>query len=205
MPKYELAIKLKTKRDGPVIRNQLRFPHAVKTNLRIAVICPPNSPAAKQAREAGATLVGEEEVFDYFKSGNIDIDRCVAQPSSLEKINKAGLGKILGPRGLMPSSKLGTVVENVGNTVKAMLGSSMYRERQGVVRLAIGQLGFTPQQLRDNLKAFVDAVKMDAANLSDQTLKEIYEVVLSSTNSPGFSLNGEFRSADSPSVEELST
>lgn len=177
VPKYECHIKLKTKKDGPVIRSQMRLPHSVKTDIKICVICPPDSVAAKQAREAGAVLVGEEEVFDIIKSGKVDFDRCIAQPSSLPKMNQAGLGRILGPRGLMPSTKLGTVVDNVGSAIKNMLGGSMYRERQGVVRMAVGQLGFTPEQLRDNLKSFVGQIKKDAASLSDQVTKEVYEVV----------------------------
>ena len=177
VPKYECHIKLKTKKDGPVIRSQMRLPHSVKTDIKICVICPPDSPAAQQAREAGAVLVGEEVVFEVIKSGKFDFDRCIAQPSSLPKMNQAGLGRILGPRGLMPSTKLGTVVDNVGTAIKNMLGGSMYRERQGVVRMAVGQLGFTPEQLRDNVKSFVGQIKKDATNLSDQVTKEVYEVV----------------------------
>lgn len=177
VPKYECHVRLRTKRDGPVLRNQIRLPHTVKTDIRIAVICPPDSIAARQAREAGAVLVGEEEVFEAFKTGKIDIDRCIAQPASLPKLNQAGLGRILGPRGLMPSVKLGTVVEGVGSAVKKMLGGSMYRERMGVVAMAIGQLGFTPEQLRDNLKTFVGQLKKDAQLLSEQATKDIHEVV----------------------------
>ena len=206
VPKYECAVKLRTKRDGPVLRNQIRLPHSVKSDIKIAVICPPDSPAARQAREAGAALVGEEEVFEVVKTGKIDFDRCIAKPESLPKINKEGLGRILGPRGLMPSAKLGTVVDNVASAVRTMLGGSMYRERQGVVRLAIGQLGYAPEQLRDNLKAFVTQLKRDAASLGESgqaVTKEIYEVVLSSTNSPGFSLNGDFKSEKTPPLEQL--
>jgi large subunit ribosomal protein L1 len=183
------------------------------------VICPPDLPAAKQALEAGATLVGEDDVFEIIKSGKIDFERCIAHPVSLTKMGKAGLPKILGPRGLMPSIKLGTVVENPAGAVRTMLGGSMYRERQGVVRMAVGQLRFTPEQLRDNIRAFMEKLKKDAANLSDTISKEISEVVskfkralvkvdswqvLSSTNSPGFSLNGDFRSDSSPPTKALS-
>ncbi len=149
----------------------------MKTNIKICVICPPDSLAAKQAREAGATLVGEDEVFELVKSGKFDFDRCIAVPDSVPKIGKAGLPRILGPRGLMPNIKLGTVVENPAGAVKTMLGGSMYRERQGVVRMAVGQLGFSPEQLRDNIRAFLDKMKKDAANLSDITSKQIAEVV----------------------------
>lgn len=177
VPKYECHVKLKTKRDGAVIRNQIRLPYSVKTDIKICVICPPDSTAAKQAREAGATLVGEEDVFEIIKSGKIEFDRCIAHPDSLQKMGKAGLPRILGPRGLMPSLKLGTVVGNTAGAVRTMLGGSIYRERQGVVRMAVGQLGFTPEQLRDNIRSFLDKMKRDAANLSDTISKEISEVV----------------------------
>jgi large subunit ribosomal protein L1 len=153
------------------------MPHSVKTDLKICVICPPDTPAAKQAKEAGATLVGEDDVFEIIKSGKIDFDRCIAHPDSLPKMQKAGLPKILGPRGLMPNTKMGTVVENTAGTVRGMLGGGMYRERQGVVRMAVGRLGFTPEQLRDNIQFFMDKMKKDAANLSDTDSKEIGEVV----------------------------
>ena len=204
VPKYECHIKLRTKKDGPIIRSQMRLPHSVKTDIKICVICPPDSPAAKQAREAGAVLVGEEEVFEIIKSGKIEFDRCIALPTSLPKMNQAGIPRILGPRGLMPSMKLGTVVENVGSAMGNMLGGSLYRERLGVVRMAVGQLGFTPEQLRENVKAFVSQIRQDALGLQDQVMKEVYEVVLSSTNAPGFSLNGEFRSENTPSLQERS-
>ncbi len=219
IPKYECHVKLKTRRDGGVVRNQIRLPHSVKTDIKICVICPPDSLAAKQAREAGATLVGEEDVIEIIKSGKFDFNRCIAHPDSLLKIQKAGLPRILGPRGLMPSTKMGTIVESPAGTVRGMLGGSMYRERQGVVRMAVGQLRFTPEQLRDNIKAFLEKMKKDAALLSETTPKEIVEVVskftkfltqahvwqvLSSTNAPGFSLNGEFRSENSPPTKALS-
>ncbi|KAK6375800.1 hypothetical protein LTS17_007622 [Exophiala oligosperma] len=203
--KYDIHIKLRTKKDGPIIRNQIKLPHAVKQDIKVAVICPPDSPAAKQARDAGAAFVGEEEIFQRVKEGKIDFDRCIAVTSSLPKLAKEGLPRILGPRGLMPSAKLGTVVDKPGPAVRNMLGGSMYRERTGVVRMAVGRLSFTPEQLRDNVKAYVSAVRKDANALSDQIVKEVSEVVLSSTNTPGFSLNGEFYKASpgAPTPQEL--
>lgn len=185
VPKYDIHIKLRTKKDGPIIRNQIRLPYAVKTDIKVAVICPPDSPAAKQALEAGAAFVGEEEIFQRVKDGKIDFDRCLAVPASLPKLAKEGLPRILGPRGLMPSAKLGTVVEKPGTAVRNMLGGSMYRERSGVVRMAVGRLTFTPEQLRDNVKAYISAVKKDATALSDQIVKEVAEVV-SQSRSPLF-------------------
>jgi large subunit ribosomal protein L1 len=178
----------------------------VKTDLRICVICPSDSKHAEAARAAGAYLVGEDEVFDAVKDGKIDFDRCICQTDSLAKMNKAGLGRVLGPRGLMPSAKTGTVVKDPATVVKELVGGAEYRERLGVVRMAIGQLGFTPEEMQRNIKAFMEAVKKDMGQLSDKINKEVAEVVLSSTNAPGFSLSGDFRSANSPiTPRELST
>ncbi|KAI9369891.1 ribosomal protein L1-like protein [Aspergillus egyptiacus] len=201
--KYEVHVRLKSRKDGPVIRNMIRFPHSVQTESRICVICPPNSRHAKEALDAGAVLVGEEEVFDIVKNGRIEFDRCLAHPDSVEALNKAGLGRILGPRGLMPSVKTGTVVEDVASRVQDLRGGTVYRERDAVIRMPIGQLAFSPEQLRDNLRVTIDQIKKDTTSLSDRVAKEIYEVVLSSTHGPGFSLSGEFSSESSPSTAEL--
>jgi large subunit ribosomal protein L1 len=105
----------------------------------------------------------------------------------------------------MPSAKTGTVVKDVGQTVRDMVGGSEYRERMGVVRMAIGQLGFTPEEMQRNIKAFIDRVKKDMAALSDVISKDIHEVVLSSTHGPGMSLNGELRSESSVPNRDIST
>ncbi|KAI9707611.1 MAG: mitochondrial 54S ribosomal protein mrpl1 [Candelina mexicana] len=202
--KYEMHLKLRTLKNGPAVRNRLRLPHPVKTDTRICVICPSDSKHAQAARRAGATLVGEEEIFDAVKSGRIEFDRCICQTDSLQKLNKAALGRVLGPRGLMPSAKMGTVVKDVGASVKDMVGGSEYRERLGVIRMAVGQLGFTPEEMQRNIRAFVENVRKDMAQLSDNISKDIHEVVLSSTNAPGFSLNGEFRGPVSLTTKELS-
>ncbi|OJJ80634.1 mitochondrial 54S ribosomal protein uL1m [Aspergillus glaucus CBS 516.65] len=201
--KYEIHIRLKTKKDGPVIRNMLRFPHSVQTESRICVVCPSGTKHEKDARAAGAVLVGEEEVFDAVKNGKIEFDRLICHPDSLAALNKAGLGRVLGPRGLMPSAKTGTVVEDVASRVEMLRGGTIYRERDAVIRIPIGQLAFSPEQLRDNLRATIDQVKKDASGLNDRIVKEIYEVVLSSTHGAGFSLNGEFKSDDSPDATAL--
>jgi len=203
-PKYELHVKLRTAKNGPVVRNRMRLPHPVKTDVRICVICPPDSKAAEAAKNAGAVLIGEENVFEAVKEGKIEFDRCLCHQDSLVKMNKAGLGRILGPRGLMPSTKTGTVVKDVATSVRDLTGGSEYRERMGVVRLAIGQLGFTPEQLQKNIKAFVGSLKKDLATLSDRMHKELHEVVLSSTNAPGFSLNGDFKSPSGIQPKDLS-
>ncbi|KAL3478425.1 ribosomal protein L1-like protein [Aspergillus californicus] len=201
--KYEIHIRLKTMRDGPVIRNMLRFPHSVQTESRICVICPPGSRHAKEALAAGAVLIGEQEVFDVVKNGRIEFDRVLCHPDSLDALNKANLGRILGPRGMMPSAKTGTVVEDVANRVEMLRGGTVYRERDAVVRLPIGQLAFSPEQLRDNLRVTVEQIRKDANTLQDRVTKEIYEIVLSSTNGPGFSLSGDFISEKSVDLAAL--
>ncbi|KAI4213130.1 MAG: hypothetical protein LQ351_004284 [Letrouitia transgressa] len=221
-PKYDLAIRLRTLKNGPVVRNRLRLPHAVNSALRICVICPPNTPAAAVAAKAGAALIGEDSVFEAVKEGKIEFDRCICHQDSAQKLNKSGVGRILGPRGLMPSTKYGTIVKDVGATISQIVGASEYRERQGVIRMAVGQLAFTPEQLSENIKAFMGSIKRDLTRLSENVGKDIHEVVsyfpnilimrtqllnlgkvLSSTNAPGFSLNGEFRSPTSPPPEDL--
>ncbi|KAH8731770.1 ribosomal protein L1-like protein [Phaeosphaeriaceae sp. PMI808] len=202
--KYEMHVRLRTLKNGPVVRNRLRLPHAVKTDLRICVIAPPGSKAAEEARSAGAVIVGEEDIFAQIKEGVVEFDRCICHIDSLQKMNKAGLGRVLGPKGLMPSTKTGTVVTQVGASVRNMVGGSEYRERLGVVRMAVGQLGFTPEEMQANVKAFIDALKKDIAQMSDRISKEIHEVVLSSTNSPGFSLNGDYKGPNSIAPKELS-
>ena len=203
--KYELHVRFKTPKNGAVVRNRIRMPHPVKTDLRICVIAPEDSAAGKAAKAAGASLVGEDHVFDMIKDGRIEFDRCLCHVDSLPKLSKSGVARILGPRGLMPSAKTNSVVKDVSNSVKDMVGASEYRERMGVVRMSIGQLGFTPEEMQRNIKAFIDALKKDMAALSDRISKEIHEVVLSSTNGPGMSLTGELRSAGSIPTKDLST
>ncbi|EME42878.1 hypothetical protein DOTSEDRAFT_53857 [Dothistroma septosporum NZE10] len=201
--KYELHVRLKTPKNGAVVRNRLRLPHPVKTDLRICVIAPPDSKEGKAAKEAGASLVGEEDVFEQIKAGTIDFDRCICHTDSLPKLSKAGVARILGPRGLMPSAKTGTVVKNVGDSVRDMVGGSEYRERAGVVRMAVGQLGFTPEEMQRNIRAFVEGVRRDIVSLQDRISKDIHEVVLSSTHGPGLSLSGDYRGVGSVSAKEL--
>ncbi|CAA9963070.1 hypothetical protein CFE70_006491 [Pyrenophora teres f. teres 0-1] len=204
--KYEMAIRLRTLRNGPAIKNRLRLPHPVKTDLRICVIAAPDSKAAADARASGAVLIGEDEVFDQIKAGNMDFDRLICSVDSFPKLTKANLGRILGPKGLMPSAKAGTVVTQtaVGMIVRNMVSGAEYKEKQGVIRMAVGQLGFTPEEMMSNIVAFMNAIKKDISQLQGRISKEVHEVVLSSTNAPGFSLSGDFKGPDSISPKELS-
>jgi large subunit ribosomal protein L1 len=202
-PKYELAIKLSTPIDGPTIKNRLSLPHPVRTDLRIAVICDPSSPAAAAAKQAGAALVGTEDLFAQIKAGSIDFDRCLAHEDALPALQKSGVARVLGPRGLMPNVKTRTVVKDVATAVKEVLSGVQYAEKMGVVRASVGQLGFTTEMLDKNVRALVGLVKKDLGALSETVRKEIHEIVLSSTHGPGLSLSGEVASKDGISVHEL--
>lgn len=196
-------MRFRTLKNGPVVRNRLRLPHPVDASQRICVICPPGSKHAKAAEAAGATLIGEEDVFTKIKKEGPQFDRCIAHQDSFAALNKAGLGRILGPRGLMPSTKTGTVVKDVGSSVRDLVGGSEYRERNGVVRMAVGHLGFGPEMMQKNIRVFIESVRRDCSLISERMLKEVHEVVLSSTYAPGFSLNGDFRSVVSPPTGAL--
>lgn len=191
--KYEIAIRLRTPRDSRLVRGRINLPHPVNSGSRIAVICAPDSAQANAAIDAGASLVGEESIIDAVKEGRIEFDKCLCHVDSLEKLNKSGVARILGPRGLMPSKKMSTVVENVGTAVKFSGGASTYKETMGIIRMGIGQLGFTPDELSKNITAFTSRVRRDIADLSSMVTKDIHEIVLSSTNGPGFSLSGQIR------------
>jgi len=152
-------------------------------------------------------MVGEEEVFAKIRDAGSDLgfDRLICHTDSLPSLTKAGLGRVLGPKGLMPSIKLNTVVKDVGGAVRSVAGALIYRERQGVVSMSVGHLGFTPEELQKNIKFFVAQVRKDCSQEQSKSghHKEVHEVVLSSTNGPGMTLNGEFKSVQSLASKEL--
>lgn len=176
----------------------MRLPYPVKNDTRIAVICPDGSSAMNDARIGGAVAYGEESLFAMIKENpnNLPFNRLLCHLDSMQAMNKAGLGRILGPKGLMPSLKTGTVTKNIRGLLQDMVGTETYREKIGVVRMAIGNILFTPKQLSDNVKAFIDSIKDDIERMEDRVDKKIIEVVLSATNSPGFPLNGGFLPTD---------
>ncbi|KAI5461660.1 ribosomal protein L1-like protein [Mariannaea sp. PMI_226] len=194
--KYELHINLKTARNGPVIRNSVRLPHPVQSDWQIAVVCPEGSDIAREATAAGAVAVGEETLFEAIRQEKIDFDRLICHESSEKALMKAGLGKILGPKGLMPSKRTRTIVPDVVRSMRDSAGAADYRERQGVIRLAIGQLGYTPDQLKANIKVLLTKIRSEAAEISEEVAKEVHEVILSTTHGPGLSLNGKLRDAE---------
>ncbi|KAG9250281.1 ribosomal protein L1-like protein [Emericellopsis atlantica] len=191
--KYEMHVHLKTARNGPVIKSSIRLPNPVQSDWQIAVVCPEGSDIANAAVAAGAKLVGEETLFQAIRDGNITFDRLICHELSEKKLQKAQLGKILGPKGLMPSARMKTVVKDVAKAIRDSAGSSDYREREGAVRMAIGQLAHSPEQLKANIEAVMKKLRAQCAEISEENPKEVHEVILSTTNGPGISLNGKFR------------
>ncbi|ETS76225.1 hypothetical protein PFICI_11612 [Pestalotiopsis fici W106-1] len=197
---YELSVRMRSVKNGPVIRNRVRFPYPVKNDTRIAVICAEGSSAMADARSGGAVAFGQESLFELIKtqSNNLPFNRLICHVDSVQALNKAGLGRILGPKGMMPSLKTNTITKSIKGMMHEMVGAEQYREKIGVIRMPIGNILFTPKQLSENISALVSQIKADLTALVDKTNinKDLIEVVLTSTNGPGFSLNGGYLSTD---------
>lgn len=159
------------------------------------MLCP-DGPIAAEARENGAVEAGEEGLIKNIQNGNIQFNKLVCHIECEPLLKKLNLGKILGPKGLMPNTKTKTITADIKATMNDLVGAEEYRERGGVVRMAIGQLLFTPQMLADNIKVFMERIKQDINDLDDNAPKRIEEVVLSSTHGPGISLNGKLQPSD---------
>ena len=160
-----------------MVRNRIRLPHAVDTSQKIAVFCAPTSAAAEAAKRAGAVLIGEDNIIDTAKDGKIEFDKLLCHKDSLDKLNKAGLGRVLGPKGLMPTTRTGTVVADMEKAITELTGASEYREKEGVIRLAIGQLGFTPEMVAANIQLLMKTVRRETEKFQDKLAKDIHEVV----------------------------
>ncbi|GAP90948.1 putative 50S ribosomal protein l1 [Rosellinia necatrix] len=195
---YELALKIRTIKNGPVLRDRIRLPYPVKNDTRIAVICKEGSGAMHEARAAGAVAFGEESLFAMIRdtSSKLPFNRLICHVDSEAALKKAGLGRILGPKGLMPSLKTNTLTKSVAAMMHEMVGAEAYREKIGSVRLPIGNIQFTPKMLGENIKVLLTSIRGRIRVLEDRVKKDLVEVVLTSTNGPGFSLNGEFASTD---------
>ncbi|KAI8963143.1 ribosomal protein L1 [Daldinia sp. FL1419] len=195
---YELALKIRTPKNSPVLRNRIRLPYPVKNDTQIAVICKEGSGAMHDARAGGAVAIGEESLFELIRANpnKLPFNRLICHVDSEPALKKANLGRILGPKGLMPSIKTNTITKSVKSLMHEMVGAENYRERVGAIRMPIGNIQFTPNMLAANVRALVTTVKEGISNMEDRVKKDLVEVVLTSTNGPGFSLSGGFSSTD---------
>jgi len=168
-----------------MVRGVVSLPHGTGKSLRVAVFA--KADKASEAEAAGADLVGAEDLMEKVQKGEIDFDRCIATPDMMAIVGR--LGKILGPRGLMPNPKLGTVTMDVGEAVKAAkAGQIEFRvEKAGIVHAGIGRVSFVPEALAENARAFVDALmKAKPSGAKGAYLKR---ASLSSTMGPGVKVN----------------
>jgi len=164
-----------------MVRGVVSLPHGTGKQVRVLVLCTPDAEAA--AKEAGADYVGLDEYLAKIKGGWTEVDVIITQPSVMGKLGP--LGRILGPRGLMPNPKSGTVTMDVAKAVKEVKqGKIDFKvDKTGIVHASIGKVSFTVDQMRDNAKEFINTlIKLKPATAKGTYIKSIY---LSSTMSPG--------------------
>jgi large subunit ribosomal protein L1 len=179
----EIAMNLGVdpKHADQMVRGVVNLPNGTGRTLRVAVFA--RGGKADEARAAGADVVGAEDLVATVQGGTIDFDRCIATPDMMPLVGR--LGKVLGPRGLMPNPKVGTVTMDVAGAVKASKGGAVeFRvEKAGIIQGSVGKSSFSDDQLVQNIMAFVDAV----AKAKPQGAKGTYlqRVAISSTMGPG--------------------
>ncbi|QEX21874.1 50S ribosomal protein L1 [Hypericibacter adhaerens] len=167
------------------VRGVVQLPHGTGKSLRVAVFA--KGDKAKIAKDAGADIVGAEDLAEKVNAGQIEFDRVIATPDMMALVGR--LGKVLGPRGLMPNPKLGTVTNDVAEAVKATKGGQVeFRaEKSGLIHAGIGKASFSEAAIADNVKAFVGAInRAKPAGAKGTFLKR---VSLSSTMGPGVKLD----------------
>ena len=175
-----------------MVRGVVGLPNGTGKTMRVAVFA--RGAKAEEAEKAGADIVGAEDLMETVQSGKIDFDRCIATPDMMPIVGR--LGKVLGPRNLMPNPKVGTVTMDVADAVKAAKGGEVQfkAEKGGVVHAGVGKLSFDEAKLAENIRAFVGAVsKAKPAGAKGTYMKKIN---LSSTMGPGVSVAVENATAE---------
>lgn len=168
-----------------MVRGVVTLPAGTGKDVRVAVFA--RGPKADEAKAAGAEIVGAEDLMETIQSGKIEFDRCIATPDMMPLVGR--LGKILGPRNLMPNPKVGTVTMDVTAAVNAAKGGEVQfkAEKAGVVHAGIGKVSFDEEKLAQNLRAFVDAVQKAKPTGAKGTYMK--KVSISSTMGPGVSVD----------------
>jgi large subunit ribosomal protein L1 len=164
-----------------MVRGVVNLPNGTGKTVRVAVFA--RGDKAEEARKAGADVVGAEDLMEQIQGGKIDFDRCIATPDMMPIVGR--LGKILGPRNLMPNPKVGTVTPDVAGAVKAAKGGAVeYRvEKAGILHAGVGKVSFSEEALLQNIKAFTDAVQKSKPAGAKGTY--VKRVAVSSTMGPG--------------------
>ncbi len=164
-----------------MVRGVCNLPNGSGRTLRVAVFA--RGPKAEEARKAGADVVGAEDLVEIVQGGKIEFDRCIATPDMMGLVGR--LGKVLGPRGLMPNPRVGTVTMDIANAVVAAKGGSVeFRvEKAGIVQSAVGKASFDADKLEGNIRAFIDAVQKAKPTGAKGTY--VNRIAISSTMGPG--------------------
>lgn len=188
----DVRLGVDPRKANQMVRGVVSLPHGTGKQVRVLVLTTPDQEAA--AKEAGADHVGLDEYIEKIKGGWTDIDVIITQPAIMGKIG--ALGRVLGPRGLMPNPKSGTVTNDVVQAVKEVKqGKIDFKvDKTGIVHTSVGKVSFSPDKIRDNAKEFVATlIKLKPAAAKGTYVKSIY---LSSTMSPGLKI-------DPKSVDEI--
>ncbi len=185
----EIAMNLgvDTKHADQQVRGMVTLPNGTGASVRVAVFA--KNEKAKEAQAAGADIVGAEDLLEKIKGGMLDFDRCIATPDMMALVGR--VAKILGPKGLMPNPKLGTVTPNVEKAVKdAKSGALEFRaEKAGIIHARVGKASFADKKLAENIAAFVEAIKKAKPSGAKGTYIE--KVSLSSSMGPGLKVSLE--------------
>ena len=181
----EVAMKLNLEQSSTPIRGTVSLPHGTGKKTCIAVFC--KGDFEKQAKEAGADYVGSDDLIKKVSEGWLEFDVAVATPEMMKEL--ARLGKVLGPRGLMPNPKSGTVTTDIATTVKELqAGKIEYRmDKQSGVKGPVGKLSFSEDALSENIGSFIKAVMESNPKL--QKIQNIKSIAVSSTMGPGLKLD----------------
>jgi len=168
-----------------MVRGVVNLPNGTGRSVRVAVFA--RGDKAEEAKAAGADIVGAEDLVDIVQKGTIDFDRCIATPDMMPLVGR--LGKVLGPRGMMPNPKVGTVTTDVAAAVKASKGGAVeFRvEKAGIVQAGVGKVSFDVKALEENVRAFTDAV--NRAKPSGAKGNYVKKVSVTSTMGPGLKLD----------------
>jgi len=183
----ELAVNLGVdpRHADQMVRGVVTLPKGTGKSLRVAVFARGDN--AEKAKAAGADVVGAEDLMESVQGGNIDFDRVIATPDMMPIVGR--LGKVLGPKGLMPNPKLGTVTPNVAEAIEAAKGGQIeFRvEKAGIIHAGVGKASFTEADIKENVLALVDA--LNKAKPTGAKGKYMQKVSISSTMGPGLTLD----------------
>ncbi len=181
----DVRLGVDPKKPNQMVRGVVTLPHGTGKNVRVLALCTPDKEA--EAKEAGADYVGLDDFIEKIKGGWTDIDVIICTPTVMAKVG--ALGKVLGPRGLMPNPKSGTVTLEVGKAVKEVkAGKIDFKvDKYGIVHSTVGKISFDPEKIADNAREFMSTInKLKPTSAKGTYIKSIY---ISSTMSPGLQLD----------------